>query len=111
MKKELDFYFKTYESPLTCREYQIILKNGKVSEILERRYAREDSTFRFMWEYPIHSMENIYIAFYHLAKSDVEKFKKMYNILFEHDSEYFKIAETVLEKIQQEYNSIFELPF
>ena len=48
---------------------------------------------------------------YHLAKSDVEGFKKLYNILYEYDYNNFKIAEEVLKKIQHEYAEIFELPF
>lgn len=112
MMAELNVCFKTSESILMCCQYQIMLENGKLVSISKSEYSHYvDGKFQENFSYFVSKLEEIRNAFYHLAKSDVEGFKKLYNILYEYDYNNFKIAEEVLKKIQHEYDNIFELPF
>ena len=112
MMAELNMCFKTSESILMWHQYQIMLENGRLVSISKSEYSHYvDGKFWEKSSYFVSKLEEIQDAFYHLAKSDVDGFKKLYNILYEYDYNNFKIAEEVLKKIQHEYAEIFELPF
>ena len=112
MMAELNMCFKTSESILMWHQYQIMLENGRLVSISKSEYSHYvDGKFQEKYSYFVSKLEEIQDAFYHLAKSDVDGFKKLYNILYEYDYNNFKIAEEVLKKIQHEYTEIFELPF
>ena len=84
MMAELNMCFKTSESILMYHQYQIMLENGKLVSISKSEYSHYvDGNFQKKSSYFVSELEEIRNAFYHLAKSDVDGFKKLYNILYD----------------------------
>lgn len=104
MERKETFVYRTQETGV--KDYEIVIRNGKIVSIEERAGTVNLILFEEKNRENPKYDERVRISFYAFAKKDVVNFKELYSLLFNYDKYYFELAKQVITKIREEYEEI-----